>query len=187
MKSEKELDTQLDLEEYFRFTTEDLAQNKKGIVSGNQKKELFRRKLDWIFRRLILVGLIVAGLFIYLLFNHALFILSALWPYAVVILAVIVGGLISPVFKKQDMVLKSVEGKVRLEQVTEKVLDESRTKAIPNISDPAQTRRNYYTNMHIGGQVFLADKKFQEIIHKGDTCRVYYVGSDEIISMEIMY
>lgn len=187
MKSEKELDVQLDLEEYFRFTPEDLAQNKKGIVSGNQKKELFRRKLDWIFRRLILVGLIVAGLFIFLLFNHALFILSALWPYAAVILAVIVGGLISPVFKKQNMALKSVEGKVRLEQVTEKVLDESRTKAIPNINDRSQTRRDYHTDMYIGGQVFLADKKFQEIIHKGDTCRVYYVGSDEIISMEIIY
>lgn len=186
MKSEKELDTQLDLEEYFRFTPEDLAQNKKGIVSGNQKRELFRRKLDWIFRRLILVGLIVAGLFIFLLFNHALFILSALWPYAFVIIAVIVGGLISPVFKKQDMTLKSAEGKVRLERVTKKVWDESRTKANRDFYDPAQTRQDTHTNMNIGGQVFLADSKFQEIIHTGDTCRVYYVGSDEIISMEIM-
>jgi|GEM_PF-3156946 len=186
MKSEKELEVQLDLEEYFRFTPEDLAQNKKGIVSENQKRELFRRKLDWIFRRLILVGLIVAGLLIFLLFNHALFILLALWPYAFVILAVIVGGLISPVFKKQDVALKSVEGKVRLERVTEKVLDESRTKANRDFHDPAQTRRDTHTNMNIGGHVFLADTKFQEIIHTGDICRIYYVGSDEIISMEIM-
>jgi hypothetical protein len=185
MKSEKDLDMQLDLEEYFRFTPEDLAQNKKGVVSGNQKKELFRRKLDWIFRRLILVGLIVAGFFIILLFNHALFILSALWPYAIVILAVIVGGLISPVLKKQDMTLKSVEGKVRLERVTKKVWDESRTKANRDFHDPAQTRLDSHINMNIGGQVFLADPKFQEIIHSGDTCRVYYVGENDIISMEV--
>jgi hypothetical protein len=177
-----------ELEEYFQFTQDDLTQNKKGIVSENQKKEVMRRRLTRALKTLILLALIISIAAIIVAFNlrgASIKIPSALWVRFFLVLAVIVGIIFFPAFKKQDFALKSAHGKVDFVRVVKQEVDDSRSNSHTNWTDPKRTRLSVYYEMHIEDRVFDADDKLMEIVPKGDICRVYYIGSGTVISMEV--
>ena len=176
-----------DLEQYFRFTPDDLAQNKKGLVSVSQKKELLRKKLDRAFRTLILLILIVLAVVIYLRFSGGMMLLPVLALYFSPVLAIIIGIIFFPVFKKTDLTLKSVQGKVNLVEVFRTVSSDSRKEyGNRDVNDPKLSNKVMTTEMHVGSETFAADEDLLEIVHKGDICRIYYLAPATIVSMEFV-
>lgn len=177
----------LELEQYFRFTPDDLSQNRNGLVSESQKKELLRRKLDKAFRTLILLVLIVFVSTAILLFNGGKLLLPVLVMYFSPVLAAIIGIIFFPVFKKTDFSLKSVQGKVDFVKVFKKIRLDSRIEnGHYDMHDPKQNETVMLTKMRIGSETFGTDDALLEIVHKGDMCRIYYIGSGDILSMELL-
>ena len=42
------------------------------------------------------------------------------------------------------------------------------------------------TEMHIGAETFSVNEALFEVVHQGDMCRVYYIASGDIVSMEFL-
>lgn len=180
------------LEQYYRFTQKDLEQNKRGIVSENQKKEVLRRQRLKVVKSLIVLALVILAVVAYVSFDlirtgTTVKIPSQLSGMFFLGLAVFAGILVAPIFKRQDFTLKSVHGKVNFVQVIKQKRDDSRSDAHTGWNDPSRTRMVTYYEMHVGGESFHASDELMEIVQDGDTCQVYYTGSnDYIISIEIL-
>ncbi len=177
-----------ELEKFFRFTPDDLAQNKKGFVSDNQKKEIKRRRWEKAFKTLVFPALILIVLLVFLRFKGGMMYLPVLALYSSPVIAVIIGIIFFPVFKKIDFTLKSAQGKVNLVTVFKKLGHEADTEAEKRDVDPSQRNKTIMvTEMQVGGEPFGASDALLEIVHKGDQCCIYYIGSGDIISMEFLF
>lgn len=173
-----------ELQKFYHFTLEDLAQNKKGIVTEAQRRELARRKLVWPFRNVIAVSILVLVVFLVVFLRGGLFILQHPAVYYMaggMILIVAAGSYIPLFFEKQDLKLKTAHGQA-------KIVDRLKTeRAISKHNASYRYGSIYYkvsrvTEMFVEGVSFGADG----IVENGDICRIYYVGKYDIVSMEVM-
>lgn len=176
-----------EFEEFFHFTPTDLEQNKKGFVSESQKKMLRLRSLENSFRTSIFPILVVLAILAFLRLKGGMMFLSALVPYLALVLIVIIGIIFFPVFKKMDYSLKSAQGKVNLVKVLKTTQDKERIGNEYLSRDPVRkTKVVMVTEMHIGAETFSVNEALFEVVHQGDMCRVYYIASGDIVSMEFL-
>jgi hypothetical protein len=171
------------LQKIYQFTPEDLAQNKNGIVTENQRKELLRRKLIWPFRNVIAVCVLIFFISLCVAVQAGFFFLKYVQYYYFVggAIGVIAAGSFIPLFfEKQDLKLKTAHGQAK---IVDRIKDQ---KAL------SENGASYY----IGGEPYrssLVTEMFVEgvafgingIVEHGDICRIYYVGDGDIVSIEV--
>lgn len=162
------------LEEYFDFTQDDLRENRKGIVTEDQRlilKEKTQRETNVLLIAFVAIGIIsvVIGNIINPGSN------SMMMPVILGIMAVVI--IVLRGIKRSDISLHSVEGKIEFFWEEHKVKD----------SDSV----NYLTTrkilkVRIGEKVFEVREELMDILEQGDRCRFYYTGGGDILSAEVL-
>ncbi len=176
-----------ELEEYFQFIPADLAQNKNGFVSESQKRKLRYGRLEKAFRTSIFPILVILTFLAYLRLRGATMFISASGLYIAPLLVIIIGAIFFPAFKKMDFSLKSAQGKVNLVDVMETTQVEERMgNEHFGIYPVRKNKVVKVTEMRIGAEAFSVNEALLEIVHQGDICCVYYIGSGDIVSMEFL-
>lgn len=172
-----------ELQKFYRFTPEDLARNKRGIITENQKKELFRRKLVIPFRNMIAISIVLLVVTFVVVLNGGLFFLKNASYYYMMggILAVVAAGSYIPLFfEKQDLKLKTAHGQAKIVDRIKEEQAFSENGATHNYGG-VPYRTSLMTEMFVEGISFGVNG----IIKHGEICRIYYVGNSDIISIEV--
>jgi len=173
-----------ELQIFYRFTPENLAQNKQKVITENQKKELFRRRLVVPRRNVTAISILVLVVTLVILLNGGLFFLKRAPYYYMaggVILVVAAGSFIPLFFEKQDLKLKTAHGQAK---IVDRIIEQralSENGATHNYGG-VPYRSSLVTMMFVEGVAFGVNG----IVKHGDICRIYYVGEGEVLSIEVM-
>ena len=173
-----------ELQKFYRFTPEDLARNKQGIITENQKKELFRRKLVTPFRNMIAISIVLLVITVVVVFNGGLIFLKHAPYYYMAggaIAVVAAGSFIPLLFEKQDLKLKTAHGQAKIVDRIKEETTFSENGATFKYGE-VYTRSSLVTEMFVEGVAFGVNG----IVEHGDVCRIYYVGNGNVVSIEDM-
>lgn len=155
-----------ELQKYFKFTDNDLKENRKGRVTTEQRSAL-QEKRNKENTTIIIAGAVI--IIVALVISPS----SMLMP-GVMVASVIVGIVLRNI-RKSDISIHSIDGAVAFVWVESKM--------IGNRDDFIPTRT---LKMKVGYKSFDARKELMEIIDQGDACRFYYTGGGDIISAEFL-
>lgn len=173
-----------ELQKFYRFSPEDLAKNKQGVITENQKKELSRRRLVVPRRNVIAISILVLVVTIAVLFNGGLIFLKHAPYYYMAggaIAVVAAGSFIPLLFEKQDLKLKTAHGQAKIVDRIKEEMALSENGATFKYGE-VYTRSSLVTEMFVEGVAFGVNG----IVEHGDVCRIYYVGNGNVVSIEDM-
>lgn len=173
-----------ELQKFYRFTPEDFARNKQGMITESQKKELSRRRLIWPLRNVIAISIVLLVITVVIVLNGGLFFLKNAPYYYMMggIIAVVAAGSFLPLFfEKQDLELKTAHGQAKIVDRIKEQRALSENGATHNYGG-VPYRSSLVTEMFVEGIAFGVNG----IVEHGDICRIHYVGEGDILSIEVM-
>lgn len=159
------------LQEYFQFTDEDLRENRRGELTGEQRSIIKGN----IWKEVSYVLMIILGiLFLVFVMSSASPTISMNDPNPAVLVILTLSAalfLVFRVLKKNDLTLYDAKGKVSF----------IRTRVI---GGGIQARNT--TELRVEGKVFKVRDDLMDILDQGDICQLFYTGGGDIVSVEFL-
>lgn len=176
---------ELKLQEYFKFTPNDLHENQQGRITENQRTHVKGKVQRFNSRILVFMALLlilsVGAFFVVRVASAGAGGGSSGFPASAILgpgltVVILIVFMVSRTNRKNDLSIQKAEGVVNFAWVEHQVMNQDRT--------GYKTEKSL--QMRVGGASFNVNEKLMDIINQGDNVRFYYTGGGDIVSAEFV-